>query len=52
MKSTGEKNVDAPRSEKMSIDQWSISRVYAFVMKTPSTFGSVDKHIAEKYKIS
>jgi hypothetical protein len=51
MKGTFEKNVDAPRSEKLSIDQWSLARVYAFVMKTPSTFGSVDKHIAEKYNI-
>jgi hypothetical protein len=51
MKSTGEKNVDAPRSEKMSIDQWSYGRLYSFVMKQPETFYGADKHIAEKYNI-
>lgn len=51
MKGTFEKNVDAPLSQKLSIDQWALARVYAFVMKTPSTFGSVDKHIAVKYNL-
>ena len=51
MKGTFKKGVDAPMSQKLSINQWALARVYAFVMKTPSTFGSVDKHIAEKYNL-
>lgn len=31
LKSTGEKNVDAPRSAKMGKERWAYARVYAFV---------------------
>ena len=33
MKGTFEKDVDAPRSQKLSAEQWGIARVYAFVNK-------------------
>ena len=44
-----EKNVDAPRSAKLSAEQWGMGRVYAFVMKTPKVFHKADRHIAEMY---
>lgn len=43
------KNVDAPRSAKLSAEQWGMGRVYAFVMKTPKVFHKADRHIAEMY---
>lgn len=33
MKGTFEKDVDAPRSQKLSAEQWSRARIYAFVNK-------------------
>ena len=33
MKGTFKKNVNAPRSQKLSKNQWSMSRVYAFLNK-------------------
>ncbi len=44
-----EKNVSAPKSAKLSPQQWSMARVYAFVMKTPKVFYNADRHIAERY---
>jgi len=51
MKGTFEKGVDAPMSMKLSPQQWGISRVYAFVMKTPKVFYGADKEIAEMYNL-
>ena len=48
---TGEKNIKAPMSKKMSAEQWAFGRVYAFVMKTPKVFLGSDNDIAKKYKI-
>lgn len=45
------KNVSAPRSAKLSAEQWAMGRVYAFVMKTPKVFHDADKHIAEMYDL-
>lgn len=49
LKSTGEKNVSAPASRKMSKEQWAYGRTYSFVMKQPSTFGKSDADIKQKY---
>ena len=46
-----QKNVDAPRSAKLSAEQWGLGRVFAFVMKTPKVFYGADKHIAEMYDL-
>lgn len=35
MKSTGKKNVKAPRSAKMTKEQWAMARVYGFVGRNP-----------------
>jgi len=35
-----------------SAEQWAMARVYSFVMKRKTTFGGVDKYIAEKYKLN
>ena len=51
MKGTFKKGVDAPMSQKLSMEQWALGRVYSFVMKRKNTFGGVDKHIAIKYGI-
>ena len=45
------KNVDAPRSAKLTAEQWGYGRVYAFVMKTPKVFKDADKDIAEMYDL-
>ena len=45
------KNVDAPRSAKLSPEQWAYGRVYAFVMKTPQVFKGADRDIAEMYEL-
>ena len=45
------KNVDAPRSAKLSPEQWAYGRVYAFVMKTPAVFKGADRDIAEMYDL-
>lgn len=48
LKSTGQKNVNAPRSAKMGKEQWAMARVYSFVMggKTQKT---ADKDLWEKH---
>jgi len=45
------KNIDAPRSAKLSAEQWGMGRVYAFVMKTKPVFYGADRHIAEMYDL-
>lgn len=45
------KNVDAPRSAKLTPEQWAYGRVYAFVMKTPKVFKGADRDIAEMYSL-
>lgn len=45
------KNVDAPRSAKLSPEQWAYGRVYAFVMKTPQVFKGADRDVAEMYDL-
>lgn len=45
------KNVSAPRSAKLSAEQWAMGRVYAFVMKTPKVFYDADRHIADMYDL-
>jgi hypothetical protein len=51
MKGSFKKDPSAPRSAKLSDEQWAYARVYSFVMKRASTFGGADKDIAEKYKL-
>ena len=46
-----QKNVPAPRSAKLSAEQWGMGRVYAFVMKSPKVFHKADRHIAEMYNL-
>jgi len=49
LKGSFKKGVVAPMSQKLSMAQWSLARVYSFVMKRKTTFGGVDRHIAVKY---
>ena len=35
---------------KMSAQQWSMSRLYSFLMKSPGTWGRADKDLADKVK--
>ena len=51
LKGTFEKNVDAPRSAKLGKEQWAMARVYSFVMRRRTTFGGVDKYIADRYHL-
>jgi len=44
-------NPGSVRPSVKSAEQWAMGRVYSFVMKRKTTFGGVDKHIAEKYNI-
>jgi len=37
---------------KMSAEQWAMARVYAFVMKSPGTWGKADKDLADKVRAS
>ena len=48
-KGTFKKGTNAPPSKKLSPEQWSIARIYAFVNKSKKVFYGADKHIAEKY---
>ena len=45
------KGVSAPRSAKLSPEQWGMGRVYALVMKTKPVFYGADRHIAEMYDL-
>jgi hypothetical protein len=51
MKGSFKKNVDAPMSQKLSPQQWSMARVYAFVMRTPKVFRKADREIAEEFSL-
>ena len=51
MKGSFKKGVNAPMSQKLSMEQWALGRVYSFVMKRKTTFGGADKEIVAKYKL-
>ena len=51
LKSTGEKNVDAPRSAKLGREQWAMARVNAFINKKPTVFTGADDYIRRKYHL-
>tara|TARA_R110000868_G_scaffold390230_1_gene659797 strand:+ start:5484 stop:5768 length:285 start_codon:yes stop_codon:yes gene_type:complete len=44
-------NPSSVRPQVKSKEMWAMARVYSFVMRRTTTFGGVDKHIAEKYNI-
>jgi hypothetical protein len=44
-------NPSSVRPMVKSPEQWAFARVYSFVMKRKGTYGGVDKHIREKYKL-
>ena len=52
LKSTGEKNVDAPRSMKLGKEQWAMARVNAFINKKPTVYYGADDYIRRKYHLS
>jgi hypothetical protein len=51
LKSTGEKNVNAPRSAKLGREQWAMARVNAFIDKKPTVYYGADDFIRRKYKL-
>lgn len=44
-------NPSSVRPMVKSPEQWGFARVYSFVLKRKGTYGGVDKHIRDKYKI-
>jgi hypothetical protein len=44
-------NPGSVRPSVHSPEQWAFGRVYSFAMKRKTTFGGVDKYIAEKYNL-
>lgn len=48
-KGTYKKGTNAPPSQKLSPQQWAMSRLYAFVDKSPKVFYGADKEIAKDY---
>ena len=48
---SGKKDPTAPRSQKMTKEQWAIARVYGFVGKNPKQIGKgqPDRDLWEKY---
>jgi len=46
------KGVKGGGGKKMSKEQWSVARVYSFVMKQPGTWGKADKDLADKVRAS
>jgi len=44
-------NPSSVRPMVKSPEQWAFARVYSFVMKRKGTYGGVDKHIRDKYKL-
>ena len=40
-----------PASKRLSKEQWAMARVYAFINKSPGTFGKADSDIARKYSL-
>ena len=51
LKSTGEKNVAAPRSQKIGQFQWAMARVNAFINRKKSVFYGADNDIRKKYHL-
>ena len=51
LKSTGAKNVKAPRSAKLGKEQWAMARVNAFINKKPTVFTGADNDIRKKYQL-
>jgi|694.fasta_scaffold82890_4 hypothetical protein len=51
VKGTFKKDASAPLSAKLSPQQWSMARVYAFVQKTKKVFYGADRHIAESFSL-
>lgn len=49
LKGSFKKDPTAPRSMKLSDEQWAFARTYAFVNKAPTVFYGADRDIAEKY---
>lgn len=45
----GSKDYSAPRSRKMSKQQWAGGRVYAFLMKTKKVYYGADDDVREHY---
>jgi hypothetical protein len=52
LKSTGEKNVVAPRSQKVSQEAWAMARVNAFINKKPTVYYGADDYIRRKYHLT
>lgn len=52
LKSTGKKNVNAPRSAKMPKEQWAFSRIYAWIMKGTAGRLDFDKDLWEEHLAS
>lgn len=50
-KGTFKKGENRPASQKLSMEQWAMARVYSFVMKRKGTFGGADRDIAVKYNL-
>ena len=46
------KGVKGGPGKKMTKQQWSVARVYSFVMKQPGTWGKADKDLADKVRAS
>jgi len=40
-----------PRSARLPKEAWAMSRVWAFINKSPGTFGKADSDIARKYSL-
>jgi len=51
MKGSFKKGVAAPMSQKLSKEQWAMSRIYSFVMKQPGTWGGRDADIVREYNL-
>jgi len=47
---TGKKNKSSSLRGKMSSAQWSMGRVYSFVMKAPGTWKKADSDLADKVR--
>lgn len=49
LKETYTKDAKAPRSAKLSAEQWGYGRVFSFLMMNPGTFYGADRDLAEEY---
>ena len=43
------KDASAPRSAKLSAEQWGYGRIYSFLMMNPGTFYGADRDLAVQY---